>query len=91
MKYTEGNSTGCPGTTATSEAPSFARATRTKVTGRATSPSTSTSSSIGCAAHDLLHELCHHLDYELLDLEESFHTEGFYKRESNLFHQLMSG
>jgi len=37
----------------------------------------------------LLHELCHHLDYELLGLEESFHTEGFYKRESSLFHQLM--
>lgn len=36
----------------------------------------------------VLHELCHHLDYELLDLEESFHTEGFYKRESSLFHQL---
>ena len=37
----------------------------------------------------LLHELCHHLDYELLGLEESFHTEGFYKRESSLLHQLM--
>jgi len=37
----------------------------------------------------LLHELCHHLDYELLGLEESFHTEGFYKRESSLFHQLV--
>lgn len=36
----------------------------------------------------LLHELCHHLDYEFLLLEESFHTEGFYKRESSLFHQL---
>ena len=39
----------------------------------------------------LLHELCHHLDYELLGLEETFHTEGFYKRESSLFHQLVSG
>jgi hypothetical protein len=37
----------------------------------------------------LLHELCHHLDYELLGLEDSFHTQGFYKRESNLFHQLV--
>ncbi len=37
----------------------------------------------------LLHELCHHLDYELLKLKDSFHTEGFYKRESSLFHQLM--
>ena len=36
----------------------------------------------------LLHELCHHLDYELFLLAESFHTEGFYKRESSLFHQL---
>ncbi len=36
----------------------------------------------------LLHELCHHLDYELLGLEDSFHTEGFFKRESSLFKQL---
>lgn len=36
----------------------------------------------------LLHEGCHHFDFELLDLPESFHTEGFYKRESSLFHQL---
>lgn len=36
-----------------------------------------------------LHELCHHLDYELFRLPESFHTEGFYKRESSLFHQLV--
>jgi hypothetical protein len=36
----------------------------------------------------LLHELCHHLDYELYKLPDSFHTEGFYKRESSLFHQL---
>jgi len=39
----------------------------------------------------LLHEICHHLDYELFNLSESYHTEGFYKRESSLFHQLMSG
>ncbi|HKW80542.1 MAG TPA: hypothetical protein VJQ49_06005 [Casimicrobiaceae bacterium] len=32
----------------------------------------------------LVHELCHHLDYELFALEETFHTEGFYKRESTL-------
>lgn len=37
----------------------------------------------------LLHELCHHLDYEILELEETFHTEGFYRRESSLFHQLV--
>jgi len=39
----------------------------------------------------LLHEVGHHLDYTLLGLAESFHTEGFYKRESHLFHQLVSG
>jgi hypothetical protein len=39
-------------------------------------------------ARTLLHEVCHHLDYELFLLPESFHTEGFYKRESSLFHQL---
>ncbi len=39
----------------------------------------------------LLHEICHHLDYELYKLPDSFHTEGFYKRESSLFHQLVPG
>jgi hypothetical protein len=39
----------------------------------------------------LLHEFCHHLDYELYQLPETFHTEGFYKRESNLFAQILSG
>ena len=37
----------------------------------------------------LLHELAHHLDYERLGFLDSFHTEGFYKRESSLFHQLL--
>ncbi len=37
----------------------------------------------------VLHELCHHLDYELYGLAETFHTEGFFKRESSLFHQLV--
>ncbi|MGH7255674.1 MAG: hypothetical protein ACREI3_07840, partial [Nitrospirales bacterium] len=37
----------------------------------------------------LVHELGHHVDYELLGLAETFHTEGFYKRESNLLHQLL--
>ena len=37
----------------------------------------------------LLHEIGHHLDYEHLRLADSFHTEGFYKRESSLFHQLV--
>jgi len=36
----------------------------------------------------LLHELCHHLDYELLALPDSFHTQGFYQRESSLLRQL---
>lgn len=36
----------------------------------------------------VLHELCHHLDYELYKLAETFHTEGFYKRESHLLVQL---
>jgi len=37
----------------------------------------------------LVHELVHHLDYELLKLDDSFHTEGFFKRESSLFKQLI--
>lgn len=37
----------------------------------------------------LLHELRHQLDYELLALPDSFHTEGFYKRESSLLRQLV--
>jgi hypothetical protein len=36
----------------------------------------------------LLHEICHHLDYELYKFPETFHTEGFYSRESSLLHQL---
>ena len=36
----------------------------------------------------LLHELCHHLDYEMYRWAETFHTEGFYKREASLFRQL---
>ncbi len=32
----------------------------------------------------LVHELCHHLDFEGFGFGESFHTEGFYKRESAL-------
>jgi hypothetical protein len=38
----------------------------------------------------LLHELCHHLDYRYLKLADSFHTQGFYQRESSLFHQLVT-
>ncbi len=36
----------------------------------------------------VLHELCHHLDYEVYKLAETFHTEGFYRRESSLLTQL---
>ncbi len=36
----------------------------------------------------LLHELCHHLDYELYRLPETFHTQGFYQRESSLYYQI---
>lgn len=37
----------------------------------------------------VLHELLHHLDFELYGLPASLHTEGFFKRESSLFHQLV--
>ena len=37
----------------------------------------------------LLHELGHHLDYRHLRLADSFHTQGFYQRESSLFNQLV--
>jgi hypothetical protein len=42
------------------------------------------------SAHALIHELGHHLDYELFALEETFHTEGFYKRESTLVAALLA-
>jgi hypothetical protein len=37
----------------------------------------------------LLHEVGHHLDYTFLKLADSYHTEGFFKRESSLFRQLV--
>ena len=37
----------------------------------------------------LLHELCHHLDYQKYRLRDSFHTQGFYRRESSLLRQLL--
>jgi hypothetical protein len=37
----------------------------------------------------LVHEMCHHLDYELYKLPETFHTEGFYARESALVRELL--
>lgn len=38
----------------------------------------------------LIHELCHHFDYTLLKLPDSFHTEGFYRRESALTAALLT-
>ena len=38
----------------------------------------------------VVHEVCHHLDYELYKLPETFHTEGFYKRESALANALLA-
>lgn len=37
----------------------------------------------------LVHEVCHHLDYELYKLPETFHTEGFYARESTMMRELL--
>lgn len=33
----------------------------------------------------LLHEVVHHIDMERLDLPNSFHSKGFYRRESSLY------
>jgi hypothetical protein len=38
----------------------------------------------------LVHEMLHHLDYEYFDLPETFHTEGFYKRESTLSNDIFA-
>jgi hypothetical protein len=38
----------------------------------------------------VVHEVGHHLDYEHFKLEETFHTEGFYKRESALANALLA-
>ena len=37
----------------------------------------------------LVHEVCHHLDYEHYKLPETFHTQGFYTRESALMRELL--
>ena len=37
----------------------------------------------------LLHELCHHFDFECFGLVDTFHTEGFFRRESSLARQLL--
>ncbi len=36
-----------------------------------------------------LHEIAHHLDVTILGLDDSFHTEGFFRRESSLVRQLL--
>lgn len=36
----------------------------------------------------LVHELLHHLDVTVFELDESFHTAGFFRRESSLVRQL---
>src|SRR5581483_3130762 len=36
----------------------------------------------------LLHEICHHLDFTLFELDATFHTAGFFRRESSLMRQL---
>jgi hypothetical protein len=37
----------------------------------------------------VVHELCHHFDYELYGFAETFHTQGFYTRESTLMRELL--
>ena len=39
----------------------------------------------------VVHEVCHHLDYEHYQLPETFHTQGFYTRESMLMKELLGG
>lgn len=38
----------------------------------------------------VVHEFLHHLDYEHFKLPETFHTEGFYRRESSLANALFA-
>lgn len=37
----------------------------------------------------LLHEVVHHLDMTVMNLEPSFHTQGFFRREAHLARQLL--
>jgi hypothetical protein len=39
----------------------------------------------------LLHEVCHHLDFALFSLPSSFHSRGFYQRESSLMRVVVRG
>jgi hypothetical protein len=38
----------------------------------------------------LVHELMHHLDVKLFKLDDSFHTAGFYARESSVMRHLLA-
>ncbi len=38
----------------------------------------------------LMHEIGHYMDYALLRLEDSYHTQGFFKRESSLVRALFN-
>jgi len=38
----------------------------------------------------LVHEIGHHVDYQHLRLRDSFHTSGFFQRESSLVRQLLA-
>jgi len=37
----------------------------------------------------VIHELCHHIDYTYYKLDDSLHTEGFFKRESSLYREIV--
>jgi len=37
----------------------------------------------------VIHEVLHHLDVEAFGLEDSFHTQGFFRRESSIVRQLL--
>jgi hypothetical protein len=37
----------------------------------------------------VLHELCHHIDYTYFNLDDSLHTEGFFRREAFLYRQVV--
>lgn len=39
--------------------------------------------------HTVIHEVMHHIDFTYLKLADSFHTEGFYKREAALTRELL--
>ena len=38
----------------------------------------------------MIHELIHHLDYTLFRLSDSFHTQGFFNRESSIVNALLA-